>query len=105
MYRTKQCNTSYVVSYPLNLGGITDVHPGPEAVVNWLVDNPNIQIPAEASDVESGSSYDNCSDSDLNPDDDFEDLEADYEQVWSPQLYFPSLLVYLFIYCSGVLLL
>ena len=50
-------------------------------MVNWLVDNPNIQFPPEASDAESGSSYDNCSDSDLNPDDDFEDLEADYEQV------------------------
>ncbi|XP_071496413.1 E3 ubiquitin-protein ligase HERC2-like [Diadema antillarum] len=65
--------------------GVSEALPGPEAVVNWLVDNPNIQIPPDASDVESGSSYDNCSDSDLNPDDEFEDLEADYEHLLSPE--------------------
>lgn len=64
-----------------NSAGVSDAQPGPEAVVNWLVDNPNIQIPPDVSDVESNSSYDNCSDSDLNIDDEFEDLETDYEQV------------------------
>ncbi|XP_063970630.1 E3 ubiquitin-protein ligase HERC2-like [Lytechinus pictus] len=65
--------------------GVSDAQPGPEAVVNWLVDNPNIQIPPDVSDVESNSSYDNCSDSDLNIDDEFEDLETDYEQLLSPE--------------------
>ncbi len=60
-------------------GGGSDSKPSAEVVVSWLVDHPDIDFP-ELSDSESELSSEFIPDSD-NEDDDFEDLEGDYEQM------------------------
>ena len=72
-------------------GGGSDSKPSAEVVVSWLVDHPDIDF-VELSDSESELSSEFIPDSE-NDDDDFEDLEGDYEQVrFNPCHYFPKFL-------------
>ncbi|XP_033632375.1 E3 ubiquitin-protein ligase HERC2-like [Asterias rubens] len=61
------------------LSGGSDSKPSAEVVVSWLVDHPDIDF-VELSDSESELSSEFIPDSE-NDDDDFEDLEGDYEQM------------------------
>ncbi len=49
-------------------------------MVSWLVEHPDIKVP-ESSESDSEGSYEEFSESEIDVEDDFEDLEGELEQV------------------------